>query len=78
MKEVNMANGEHWFEDMAKALKRRDHAVRMMNRWMQEMLNANEVLETLAAQVPTGVPAAAEQAQAQVAEQETEHDTVLQ
>lgn len=72
-----MANGEHWFEDMAKALKRRDHAVRMMNRWMQEMLNANEVLEKLAAQVPTGVPVAATE-QAQVTEQETEHDTVLQ
>ena len=72
-----MANGEHWFEDMAKALKRRDHAVRMMNRWMQEMLNANEVLEKLAAQVPTGVPVAAAE-QAQVTEQETEHDTVLQ
>lgn len=74
-----MANGEHWFEDMAKALKRREHAVNMVTKWTALAAEAQVDLEKLAAQVPA--PAFAlvpqmEQEQNQV--QETVHDSFVQ
>lgn len=45
-----MANGETWFEDMAKALKRQDHAARMVARWQKELAEAQQLVIELAAQ----------------------------
>ena len=61
-------NQDQWYTSMANAIKRRDHAIRMLNRWQQQLADAEHQIEKLA----TG----AEQVPAQ--EQEQANDTVVQ
>jgi hypothetical protein len=55
--EVNM-NNTKWYEDMAAALKGRDHAIKMVNRWQQQLADAEHEVARLSsmqgneAQVP--------------------------
>lgn len=60
-------NQDEWYVSMAAAIKSRDHAIRMLQRWQKVLDSANDVIVELAGR--------AEQAKAQ--EPEQEHDTVV-
>lgn len=51
-------NNTQWYEDMATALKGRDHAIKMVNRWQQQLADAERDVQRLSsmqgneAQVP--------------------------
>ena len=65
--EVNMTQ-DQWYVSMAAAIKRRDHAIRMLNRWQQQLADAEHQIEKLA----TGAE------QETVQEQEQVHDSFVQ
>jgi hypothetical protein len=58
-----MTQVETWFEDMASAMKRRNHAASMLTRWTKVHSDAEEMIVRLSQQVEVQVPQVQEQVQ---------------
>lgn len=68
---------EKWYTSMAAAIKRRDHAIRMLNRWQQQLLDAEHDIEKLSADADQrNVPSVAQETE-QRAEQGAVYDPIV-
>jgi hypothetical protein len=66
--EVNMTNEAEWYHQMSAALRERDHAVRMLQRWQTKLDDANANIQKLSQ---------ANQNTEQIIEQGAEYDPVI-
>ena len=48
-----MINNPEWYEDMAKAIKAREHALTMLDRWQSQLKAAQTRITELSAQEQT-------------------------